>query len=151
MISVEAKMSERTIVEDWELLAQIALAYRNLSDSFMDQIDMHRAQATVLCRLFVQNGMTQTEIADQLSIQGATVTSMLQRMEEANLVTRQRDADDNRLVRVYLTDLGREKERDITGQFVKLEETIFAGIPDDQRDVLRQMLYKLLNNMTDKG
>ncbi len=144
-------MSERTIVEDWELLAQIAQAYRNLSDSFMEQIDMHRAQATVLCRLFVQNGMTQTEIADQLSIQGATVTSMLQRMEEAHLVTRQRDADDNRLVRVYLTDLGRQKERDITDQFMKLEETIFAGIPDDQRDSLRQMLYKLLGNMTEKA
>ena len=91
-------------VEDWELLAQFAQAYRSFSDVLMDQITLHRSQAIVLCKLFNQDGMTQSEIAQQLSVQGATVTDMLQRMEEAGLVSRRRDLDDNRLVRVYLTD-----------------------------------------------
>src|SRR5271169_5136944 len=102
--------------EDWELLAQVCQAYRGLSEEFMDRIGMYRAQAALLCRLFVNNGMTQSEIADQLAVQGATVTNILQRMEEAGLVTRQRDADDNRLVRVYLTEAGRQKERAIMAQ-----------------------------------
>ena len=42
---------------------------------------MHRAQAKVLCRLYVQDGMAQSEIGGQLSVQCATVTNMLQRME----------------------------------------------------------------------
>src|ERR1700690_1477932 len=120
-------LDETQRVADWELLTQFAQAYRSLSDTSMDQIAMHRAQATVLCKLFVQDGMTQSEIAQQLSIQGATVTDMLQRMEEAGLVSRLRDADDNRLVRVYLADAGREKERYIAEQFMKLESTVFAG------------------------
>src|SRR5688572_18978258 len=101
-------------VEDWELLAQACQAYRGLSDAFMSQIDMHRAQATLLCRLYGQEGMTQSEIADQLAVQGATVTNIVQRMEEAGLIMRRRDAEDNRLVRVYLTDKGRDRERSIT-------------------------------------
>src|SRR6476619_4567894 len=113
---------------DWELLAQVAQAYRSLSDSFMDQIGLHRAQATLLCRLFDHDGMTQSEIAEQLSVQGATITNMLQRMEETGLVTRRRDRDDNRLVRVYLTDAGRKQERAITDQFMKVEEAIFEGL-----------------------
>src|SRR5437870_8458970 len=104
----ESPVTATASVEDWELLAQVAQAYRSLSDSFMDRIGMHRAQATLLCRLFDQNGMTQSEIADQLAVQGATVTNMLQRMEEAGLVTRRRDPEDNRLVRVYLTEKGRK-------------------------------------------
>ena len=36
-------------VEDWELLAQFAQAYRSLSDVLMDQIALHRSQAMVLC------------------------------------------------------------------------------------------------------
>src|ERR1043165_5700772 len=103
-------------LEDWELRAQVAQAYRSLSDAFMDRIGLHRAQATLLCRLFDQDGMTQSEIAEQLGVQGATVTNMLQRMEEAGLVARQRDPDDNRLVRVYLTDTGRKQERAINEQ-----------------------------------
>src|SRR5687768_17570114 len=136
--------------EDWELLAQVSQAYRTLSDNFMDRIGMHRAQATLLCRLFLNNGMTQSEIAEQLSVQGATVTNILQRLEEAGLVTRQRDSEDNRLVRVYLTEAGRQKERAITEQFLKLEGTIFEGINENDRTRMRSLLHQMLQNMTAK-
>lgn len=109
---------------------------------------MHRAQATGLCKLFIQDGMTQSEIAQQLSVQGATVTDMLQRMEEAGYVTRRRDDEDNRLVRVYVTELGREKERSIMEQFMKMEATIFANFDESERVVLRQMLNRMLHNIT---
>ena|SRR5687768_10308814 len=143
--------SVSTSVEDWELLAQVAQAYRSLSDSFMDRIGMHRAQATLLCRLFDHDGMTQSEIAEQLAVQGATVTNMLQRMEEAGLVARRRDPEDNRLVRVYLTDTGRKQERAITEQFMKVEEAIFEGLGPQERSMLRGMLKKMLRNMNAGG
>lgn len=151
MISEQIKMSIEVSIEDWELLAQVCQAYRSSSDAFMDQIAMHRAQATLLCRLFVRDGMTQSEIAEQLSVRGATVTNMLQRMEEAGLVTRCRDSEDNRLVRVYLTDAGREKERAITDQFLKLESAIFEGISEEDRTLFRRILNQLLHNMGADG
>ena len=67
----------------------------------------------LLCKLFHEDGMTQSEIAQQLSIQGATVTDILRRMEEVGMVTRRRDLADNRLVRVYLSEAGRGKEPSI--------------------------------------
>src|SRR5258706_12489334 len=88
-------------VEDWELLAHCSQSFRALSDSFMDQIQMHRTQAMVLCRLFVQEGMIQSEIAQQLSVQGATITDILQRMEEAGLISPRPDSQGNRLVRSF--------------------------------------------------
>jgi MarR family transcriptional regulator, organic hydroperoxide resistance regulator len=132
---------------DWQLLAQVSQVFRSLSDSFMDQVDMHRAQAILLCTLKAQDGMSQTEIAEQLSVQGATITNMLQRMEEANLVLRRRDPDDNRLVRVYLTDAGREKEQAISEQFQQLEAKIFEGMTEEDQKTLRRLLMHLLGNM----
>lgn len=140
-------MAFDTRIEDWNLLAQFCQAYRTLSDNLMDEIAMHRAQATLVCQLFVQDGTTQTEIANQLGVQGATVTNMLQRMEEAGLVTRQRDHDDNRLVRVYLTADGRAKERSIHEQFAKVEAAIFTGFSEEDRTILRTLLGRMLNNM----
>jgi MarR family transcriptional regulator, organic hydroperoxide resistance regulator len=151
MISKEMKMAIEVNIADWELLAQFCQAFRSSSDTFMDQVDMHRAQATLLCRLFAQDGMTQSEIADQLAVQGATITNMLQRMEETGLVTRRRDAEDNRLVRVYLTDAGREKERTINEQFMKLQDAIFEGIGEKERELLRRMLMQMLHNMNVKS
>ncbi len=141
-------MAPNNPAEDWELLSQISQAYRSLSDTLMDQIGMHRAQATLLCRLFAQDGMTQSEIADQLGVQGATVTNMLQRMEETGLVIRQRDNEDNRLVRVYLTDDGRTKELLIAEQFAKLETLIFEGFAATDRAKLRELLRRLYTNIS---
>ena len=141
-------IDETQRVKDWELLAQFSQAYRTLSDAFMEQITMHRAQATVLCKLFMQDGLTQSEIAQQLAVQGATVTDMLQRMEENKLVTRRRDPEDNRLVRVYLTEEGRKRERAITEQFLKLESHIFETFDEHERAQLRHLLTRMLHNMT---
>lgn len=141
------KLDQNQRMEDWELLAQFAQAYRALSDALMDQITLHRSQATVLCKLLVQDGMTQTEIAQLLSVQGATMTDILQRMEEAGLVTRRRDSDDNRLVRVYITEAGNEKERFIAEQFLKLECAVFAGFSESERAQLRSLLHRTLENM----
>lgn len=140
-------MPLETKIEDWDLLAQFCQAYRTLSDNLMDEIAMHRAQAALLCRLFGQEGATQSEIANQLGVQGATVTNMLQRMEETGLVTRQRDPDDNRLVRVYLTAAGRDKERAINEQFSKVEAATFAGFSEDDRAILRTLLRRMVSNM----
>lgn len=134
-------------VEDWELLAQFAQAYRSLSDAFMEEIAMHRSQAAVLCKLYVQDGMTQSEIAQQLSVQGATVTDMLQRMEESELISRRRDLDDNRLVRVYLTAAGHERERFIMEQFTKLETVVFGGFTESERAMLCQLVSRTLENI----
>jgi MarR family transcriptional regulator, organic hydroperoxide resistance regulator len=141
-------VDESQRVQDWELLAQFAQAYRTLSDTLMEQITVHRAQATVLCKLFLQDGMTQSEIAQHLGVQGATVTEMLQRMEENELVTRRRDPNDNRLVRVYLTDEGRQKERSITEQFLKLEGQVFETFDEDERAQLRSFLNRMLTNVS---
>lgn len=143
--------NELEAVADWELLAQISQSYRHLSDSLMEQIGMHRAPATMLCRLFLADGLTQSELAEQLVVQGASITQLLQRMEEAGWVVRQRDTEDNRLVRVYLTEQGREKKRSINEQFIKLQETIFAGIGPRERIFLRQLLVQIQQNMRKKS
>lgn len=132
---------------DWELLTQISQGYRHLSERLMEQIGMHRAPAFLLCRLYRQEGATQSELASQLSVQGASVTQVLQRMEEAGWVRRERDAEDNRLVRVYLTEKGREQERSITEQFLKMQDAIFAGIAPRERAFLRQLLRQMSQNM----
>jgi len=75
---------------------------------------------------------------------------MLQRMDETGLVTRRRDLEDNRVGRVYLTDTGREKERFIMEQFLKLESAVFAGFDEKERSLLRQLLSRTLDNMDRK-
>jgi MarR family transcriptional regulator, organic hydroperoxide resistance regulator len=150
-IREQTNSGERVNLADWQLLAQVSQIFRSVSDAFTDQVDIPRGQATVLCVVAKQDGLTQTEIAGQLSVQGATVTNMLQRLEEAGLVIRRRDPEDNRLVRVYLTDAGRQKECSINEQFGNMQELIFKGINEEERALLLRLLQQIIMNITEEG
>src|SRR4051812_46878993 len=115
-------MTVRVNLDDWQLLAQVSQIFRSVSDAFTEQVDIPRGQASVLCGVAKQDGITQSEIAERLSVQGASVTNMLQRLEEAGLVARRRDPDDNRLVRVYLPEAGLQKEDSINAQLGEMQE-----------------------------
>jgi MarR family transcriptional regulator, organic hydroperoxide resistance regulator len=141
-------MSNPSHISDSQLLAQFSQMYRTAVDTFMDEIGMHRGQALLLCTVAKQDGMTQSELGDLLSVQGATITNMLQRMEESNLITRQRDPEDNRLVRVYATDEGRAKELSINQQLRTLEDVILKGISEQDREALRRLVWQIIGNMS---
>ncbi len=144
-------MADRVDVNDWQLLAQFSQIFRSVSDVFTDQVDISRGQAMVLCVVAKENGLTQSEIAERLSVQGATVTNMLQRLEEAGLVVRRRDEEDNRLVRVYLTETGRDKEISINTQFGDMQELLFKGISREERALLLRWLGQIIENITEKS
>jgi DNA-binding MarR family transcriptional regulator len=148
-IRKQTDSEDRINLADWQLLAQFSQVFRSASDAFTDQIP--RGQATVLCVVAKQDGLTQSKIAEQLSVQGATITNMLQRLEEAGLVNRRRDPDDNRLVRVYLTEVGRQMERSINEQFGNMQELIFKGINAEERAVLLRLLQQIVMNITEEG
>jgi MarR family transcriptional regulator, organic hydroperoxide resistance regulator len=150
-ISKQTNDNDRVNLADWQLLAHVSQTFRSVSDAFTDVVNIPRGQATVLCVVARQAGLTQTEVASQLSVQGATVTNMLQRLEQAGLVIRRRDPEDNRLVRVYLTEAGLQKERSINEQFGNMQELIFKGISEEERILLRRWLQQIILNITDKG
>ena len=141
-------MAENQPIETAQLLAQFSQMYRTEIDTAMESVGMFRGQALLLCTLVKRDGMSQTEIAEQLSVQGATITNMLQRMEESGLVVRHRDADDNRLVRVFITKEGKEKESAITQQLSEFEETVLHGISQKDRVTLQQLIWQMIENIS---
>jgi DNA-binding MarR family transcriptional regulator len=140
-------LPDTPVNDDVFLLAQFSLLYRNMVDSFVESLGMYRGQAMVLCTVVKQNGLTQSEIAELLSVQGATITNMLKPIEEAKLITRQRDPEDNRQVRVYVTDAGQAIEAMIGQRFKELEDVIFQDISEEKRDLLRELMMQMINNM----
>src|SRR3954470_18471608 len=53
-------------------------------------------------------GSSQRELAEGVRIEGATMTRHLDRLEEAGLITRTRDPNDRRAIRVDLTPTGKK-------------------------------------------
>ena len=100
-------------------------------------------QAMCLRLLSVNDGVSQRELADVLHVARPTVTKMLQGMEKAGLVQRRADEADQRLTRVYLTDAGRDAEKQMGVAAAEYVNATIATLPEEDRRELARLLDKL--------
>ena len=75
------------------------------------------------------------------------MTSLLSRMEENGLVSRESQKGDRRIVRIFLTPLGREKAEIVREIGSRLDESAWKGIPEDERRRFTGIFEKVIRNL----
>lgn len=83
-----------------------SMAITRLYKPLLDRLGLTYPQYLVLHALWEEDGRGVGAIADRLALESSTVTPLVQRLEAAGLLRRQRDRGDERRVRVYLTPRG---------------------------------------------
>ncbi len=130
------------------LLANICHLHHMRVHQLIEALGLYRGQPPVLRALWKQEGLTQTELAEQMKITPATMTKMLQRMEKAGFIRRKIDAGDQRISRVYLTDVGREVQKDVEGVFSRIEAETFAHFTPEELLQMRRFFLQIRENLT---
>ncbi|MCO5973846.1 MULTISPECIES: MarR family winged helix-turn-helix transcriptional regulator [Actinoallomurus] len=119
------------------------------SDEAMSRHGVRIGQNLILEALWETDGLTPGEVASRarLPITTPTIVNTATRMEAAGLLTRRRDPNDGRLVRLYLTDRARAARQPIKEARRRLEEHATATLTDEERDHLRTALTKILQQL----
>lgn len=74
----------------------------------LDQLGLTYPQYLAMVLLWEKDGQTVGEIGERLRLESNTLTPLLKRLQAAGLLTRERDVEDERQVRIRLTAKGRE-------------------------------------------
>jgi DNA-binding MarR family transcriptional regulator len=82
-------------------------AFNQFYRPLLDAVGLTYPQYLVMVALWTANDQTVKALGEQLSLDSSTLTPLLKRLEAAGYVTRARDRDDERQVRVRLTATGR--------------------------------------------
>ena len=131
------------------LLTLICKLSRDRSRIMMSNIGIHCGQGIALRQLWREDGVTQSELAHNLHVAPATVTTALQRMERINLIERRPDERDQRVSRVFLTDRGRALRESVEQNWHRLEEQMLAGFSSEERDTMHKYLLRIRSNLYD--
>ncbi|MFF2557302.1 MarR family winged helix-turn-helix transcriptional regulator [Nocardia sp. NPDC058058] len=126
-----------------ELHGNTSKALRALADRDMRRHGLHLGQNHVLAVLWEHDGRTPGEMAAALHVTTPTVVKMATRMAAAGLLVRKRDDRDNRLVRLWLTDRGRELRRPVEAERKALEDSVTAALTATERANLMSALAKI--------
>jgi MarR family transcriptional regulator, organic hydroperoxide resistance regulator len=117
------------------------LAVNRVYKPLLDELGLTYPQYIVLIALYDQDDQTVGSLGDKLFLDSSTLTPMLKRMEAMGHLTRQRDPDDERQVRVRLTPQGRSvREKGMMSRSSLLNSTNLSSTEYEQ---LREQMVKL--------
>ena len=131
------------------ILAQVCKLHRQRADVLLNQIGIHVGQEMFLSRLWESEGVTQTELAEHLLLQPATVTNSLRRLEREGIIERRDDSNDQRISRVFTTEKGRQLEEPVNEKWSQLEAETFDGFTVEERLLLRRLLQQAYRNLVE--
>lgn len=106
-------------------------------------------QPKVLDYLGLHDGSVQKSIAAGCQIDPATLTGLLNRMEEKGLIRRCNEQGDRRSLHVYLTDQGREKQQEVRQTLERQTQMVLAKLDETQRAQLLDSLFQICSSMAD--
>ncbi|MBQ8894931.1 MAG: MarR family transcriptional regulator [Clostridia bacterium] len=134
-----------------------SMLINELSKLFNDQMrqkteamGMAEGWRRMLFHLAHNDSLTQLELARRTHLSTPAVSVTLQKMEAEGLVARKADPNDQRAIRVQLTEAGREADRKVVGAIHETEEKMLERITEEEIAAIRPILEKMYHNLTDE-
>ncbi len=124
------------------LAATFNLLYQEIKKDLARE-NLTVSQLDILVCLDRTKGLPLSEVADRLLVTGGNVTGIIDRLESAGLVTRQRDSKDRRVVWARLTEKGYSMYKQLLPRYIETMNSINAYLTPEERKELMRLLKKL--------
>jgi len=131
------------------LLMQVTKAHHDRARQMLRPLGLYNGQEQILMHLQMQDGQSQTALAEKLCIQPATLTKSLNRMERSGLSQRLPHPFDRRITLVHITERGQELCSSLNNVWQNLDEETFNVLTDEEQDILRNFLERVRANLQD--
>jgi DNA-binding MarR family transcriptional regulator len=128
-------------------LVQACKAHRQAIDTLLRNLGLYVGQEMILMRLWEKEGQTQTQLAEQMCVEPPTITRMIQRMEQEQLLERRPDPNDARIQHVYLSCKGRALRAEVEQSWQRVEDQLVHGFTAEERILMRRLLLQLRDNL----
>lgn len=145
-------MATDTHTTDWELrlgflIHDVSRLRRSAFDRSLKPLNVTRSQWWVLAYLSREDGMTQSQLAEELDLGKVAVGGLIDRLEKSGLVRREADATDRRVNRVFLEAKSKQLVTKMRKVSHRMNETILAGLADPQLEAVAGTLDAMKRNL----
>ncbi len=130
------------------LLQKIAIQTRKTYANQLRELGLHIGQELALSYLWERDGITQSQLRHKTGSEASTISNMLKKLEQDDIVYRKQDEDDNRIHKVYLTEKGRDLQKPISAIWQSHEENMFGGFEPEDLLTMKQLLQQVKENLT---
>ena len=112
-------------------------------ESRLAPFNLTTPQYMIFNALWMGDGITIGELGQRVSLDGSTITGILDRMEKSGYVERRTNAEDRRSALVFLTEQGREVGPKVIKFASELDESIRKRFSSQDMAVFERVLQEL--------
>ena len=107
----------------------------------------YHGQANLLLLVLQSNGASQRDLAEQLDVRPSSMTEMLTKLEQNDLIERKQDDKDQRIMRIYLTEKGKKAAEKMAESKDAFAESFFQALSEDEQEQLMILIEKLCSSL----
>ena len=130
------------------ILNDVARLMRTTFDRRVKALGLTRSQWWVLNHLFRNDGVTQSELADILEVEKATLGRLLDRMEQKGWVRREGHSGDRRAKRVCLTEEVEPAIKTMRSAAAEMRRDALSGLSASQQEQFVDALLAIKGNLS---
>lgn len=137
----QLKLENQICFPVYALSREIVSRYRPL----LDQLDITYPQYLVLLILWEHQEQSVSQLGEKLYLDSGTLTPLLKRLEQKNLVIRSRSKEDERIVKIKLTPEGQSLQKKAASIPKQLFEDM--KVPEEELKQLKTTIEKILTTL----
>ncbi|TCI47312.1 MarR family transcriptional regulator [Exiguobacterium sp. SH3S2] len=131
-----------------QILYNVITVQKELSQLFDTEMDgLSLTRYDILSNLNHVGPLRQRELQQRVDVDHAAITRHLKQLETQGLIARERCLQDNRVIYVDLTELGRDKIAHWTEQKKCLSDRLFVNMKVEEQQHLLDLLNTLQHNI----
>lgn len=151
-------MTNSDLIKDYNILSldnqlcfsayAVSRAITKIYRPFLDELSITYPQYLVMLVLWENNTISLKEMGTKLYLDSGTLTPLLKRLEAMGLLERERSSEDERVLRITIT----EKGLNLREKALSVPAGIITSINTDLQELaeLKQRLDKLLDRINEK-
>jgi DNA-binding MarR family transcriptional regulator len=144
---VEGESKEEVLRGVHPVLPSLALAFKRMLTTIERESGIGGMKWFLLTVLDRRDGLSQGEFTQEYELDPSRVTRTAQSLEADGLIRRERDVDDNRVMRMYLTEEGSRVLDRLPEINEQLRRRVHSVLSEEEFEELRRMLGLLAEAM----
>jgi DNA-binding MarR family transcriptional regulator len=151
-LETETDMQDLKSYEDERVAHLVRLCARGFNRSLARKLAQHGitfGQWIYLRILWKREGLTQRELSEAANLTEPTTHTALTKLEKQGIVERRTLAPNRRRQCTFLTQRGRDLQKELEPLAIEANDVALSGIPAARREQLRKDLITILGNLAD--
>ncbi|KAB2334910.1 MarR family transcriptional regulator [Cytobacillus depressus] len=125
------------------LLSKALQSVNQVSKSKLSSCGVTPVQYALLRQLWKKDGQFGYELAEKILLDSATITGIIDRLEQNGFIERRVDHNDRRNKIIFLTEKGRSMEVPLCKRMDEMNKEVMSDFDDEEKRRFKKMLFDI--------